>query len=140
MDHALLRPGRHGCAGRRRARLPTYGRDKEDRATVHIKKIAVSAATMIWKLEGRLAGEATNTARRELERFAEPGRKDPGHRSPSLYLDLGAVSFVDDAGIALLRESVALVAGIIDCQEYVRTLLHENGLQSLLTNRSEGVA
>jgi hypothetical protein len=107
-------------------------------ATVHIKKIVVSAATTIWKLEGRLAGEATRTARRELERFAEPKRRDSGDGPPRLYLDLGAVSFVDDAGIAVLRDNTAVVAGIIDCQEYVRTLLYENGLQGMLTNRPAG--
>lgn len=98
---------------------------------VHIKKIVVSAATTIWKLEGSLAGEATETTRRELQRFAEPPRRSAPQPS-QLYLDLGGVRFMDESGIALLRERMSLLAGIIDCQEYVRSLLRENGLQRLL--------
>jgi hypothetical protein len=99
---------------------------------VHIKKIVVSDVTTIWKLEGSLAGDDIATARREFQRFAEPARRTPESESRRLYLDLGGIRFMDEAGIALLRERLPVLAGIIDCQEYVRSLLYEHGLQKLL--------
>ena len=104
---------------------------------VHIKKIVVPETT-IWKLEGSLAGDAIETTRRELERFADPGRRN-GSPSTRLYLDLGGIRFMDESGIALLRERLPLLAGIIDCQEYVRSLLYEHGLQKLLLTSTDGV-
>jgi hypothetical protein len=105
---------------------------------VHIKKIVVSATTTIWKLEGHLVGDAIETARRELQRFAEPARRNETQRPARLYLDLGGVQFMDASGIALLRERISVLAGIIDCQEYVRSLLYENGLHKLLVGPTEG--
>jgi STAS domain-containing protein len=106
---------------------------------VHIKKIVVSDATTIWKLEGSLAGDAIDATRREFERFTDPARRHAGAQPARLYLDLGGIRFMDESGIALLRERLSLLAGIIDCQEYVRSLLYEHGLQKLLlTSAGDG--
>ena len=107
---------------------------------MQIKKIVVSDETTIWKLEGALAGEAIDTARREFQRFAEPSRRAAGLEPARLYLDLGGVRFMDDSGVALLRERLPILAGIIDCQEYVRSLLYEHGLQKLLVLAGDGVS
>jgi anti-anti-sigma regulatory factor len=102
---------------------------------LHIKKIHVSRAVVIWKLEGRLAGETCQMIRRELEQLLSSPQPTGPATPLALYLDLGGVSFMDESGTELLRESAATLAGIVDCQEYVRALLYENGLQGLLTAR-----
>ena len=88
-----------------------------------IKKISLSPEATIWKLEGRLAGDSVRTVMKELD--ARGG-------TSGLFLDLGGVVFVDEAGLDLLRQHTLVIDAIIDCQEYVRALLRENGLQSLL--------
>jgi anti-anti-sigma regulatory factor len=69
-------------------------------------------ASLILKLEGKLLGPWME----ELSRACEA--------QTSVRLDLAAVTFVDIAGIELLRELIHRGVRITTCSGYVAELLH----------------
>lgn len=67
------------------------------------------------RLEGKLVGPWVAELRRACGRGGEP--------SPSTRLELASVSYVDSAGIALLRELVERGVVLSPCSPYVSELL-----------------
>lgn len=68
------------------------------------------------RLEGKLVGpwvEVMRRAWRETERV-----------SPRVRLDLGAMTFTDDAGRRLLREMVRSGCEVVSCSKFVAELLN----------------
>jgi len=83
---------------------------------LRITRIAGADPTKTIKLEGKLLGPWVDEVRKACAQ-AMAG-------SSRTRLDLSAVTFVDAAGVALLRELIRQGVEIAACSGYVAELLH----------------
>jgi ABC-type transporter Mla MlaB component len=83
---------------------------------LRITRVPRPGATPEFKLEGKLVAAWVDALR---EAAAAEGQAATG-----LGLDLSAVSYVDPAGVVLLRELIAAGARIVACRGLVAELLH----------------
>jgi anti-anti-sigma regulatory factor len=81
---------------------------------LRITRIATNASTFL-KLEGKLLAPWTD------EVLAEVARAN-GHAA--IHLDLANVSFVDSAGLSLLRHLLARGVKLDSCSSFIAQLLH----------------
>lgn len=86
---------------------------------LRITETQSAESATILKLEGRLAGVSVEELRRLSEAISAREDGEP------LVLDLGAVSFVDADGIALLRRLCSAQVEITRCSPFVAQLLEE---------------
>ncbi len=85
-----------------------------ERTVLRITSTKTSTAGTL-KVEGRLAGQWVD----ELSRAAAAALGD----TPSVVLNLADVTFVDAAGVALLRELRARGFALADCSTFVSGLI-----------------
>jgi ABC-type transporter Mla MlaB component len=79
------------------------------------------SSSVTLRLEGRLAGPWVGEVRKACEKIIGEGRK--------LELDLTDVSFVDNAGVALLSHYQSRGVALADCSPFLREQL-KSGLAS----------
>src|SRR5262249_38490957 len=90
--------------------------DEEVGGVLKITRLFLKGPGLTIKLEGDLVGASAVAAR-----VACTIR---GRRAGRLRVDLGAVTYVDAAGIQLLRDLLAEDAEIAACSSFVGELLH----------------
>jgi anti-anti-sigma regulatory factor len=78
---------------------------------VKISVIDSSKSVTALLVEGKVVGDAVDEVRLSCERALAEGRR--------LTLDLGGVSFIDRAGIALFHRLAALEVSVINCSAFV---------------------
>ena len=83
---------------------------------LRITRLFPDGLAVTVKLEGELVGDWVVATRDACTIF--------GRTAPRLRLDLAAVTFVDAAGVRLLRDLLAEGAEIATCSGFVGELLH----------------
>jgi anti-anti-sigma regulatory factor len=83
---------------------------------LRITRLSHKGCGLTIKLEGEILGAWVSTVRNACARPSRP--------SNPLCLDLAAVSYVDAAGVQVLRDLLAEGAEIAACSNFVRELLH----------------
>lgn len=86
-----------------------------------ITRIVVSESSQTLKLEGKLLEPWVPEVQKALA--------EPNGRSKRIRLDLSAVTFVDSAGLQLLRDVIRRGVAIAACSAFVAELLHEGNLR-----------
>jgi ABC-type transporter Mla MlaB component len=86
---------------------------------LRISQISGRGSMLTLKVEGKLRGPWVS----ELAKECDALQGSPG----CLGLDLSAVTFVDPAGLALLRGLLARGVALAGCSELVVELLHVEG-------------
>jgi hypothetical protein len=81
-----------------------------------ITEVSRSEAAITFKLEGKVLAPWVD----ELRRLCTGTPR----QSKQIYLDLGAVTFLDESGAELMRELVRQGITIARCSEFVGQLLH----------------
>ena len=81
-----------------------------------ITEVSRSAAAITFKLEGKVLAPWVD----ELRRLCTGTPR----QSKQIYLDLGAVTFLDESGAELMRELVRQGITIARCSEFIAQLLH----------------
>jgi ABC-type transporter Mla MlaB component len=111
-----LRLKRRGQARYRHTnRIGTCSDLQEVWAVLRITTLTGNGAGPILRLEGKLLEPWLDELRRACAALAVPPNR--------LYLDLAAVTFVDSAGVRLLRELLQQNVAIIACSAFVAALL-----------------
>jgi anti-anti-sigma regulatory factor len=82
---------------------------------LRITTVASPAGPRRLKVEGRLAGEFVE----ELSRVAAGALAESG----SVIVDLAEVTFLDHHGVRVLRSLKAAGVELVDCSQFVRTML-----------------
>lgn len=83
---------------------------------LRITPVATTNGSKRLKVEGRLAGAFVE----ELARAAAATR----NRSEAVAIDLADVTFVDQRGVELLRSLRTAGVDLIDCSQFVQTLVN----------------
>ena len=81
-----------------------------------ITEVSRSDAAITFKLEGKVLAPWVD----ELRRICT----EPPHESRQIRLDLGAVTFLDEAGVELMRELIQQGITIAQCSGFIAELLH----------------
>jgi hypothetical protein len=91
-------------------------RPKEDGDVLKITEVSRSDSAITFKLEGKVLAPWVD----ELRRICT----EPPHESRPIHLDLDAVTFVDAAGVELMRELIRQGITIARCSGFIAVLLH----------------
>ena len=86
---------------------------------VRIRKIVESPTETTLLVAGRVVSEWVTV----LERECWQALRD----TPRVQLDLGAVTFIDAPGVAVLRSLVTEGIAIVNCREFIDALLKGDG-------------
>jgi anti-anti-sigma regulatory factor len=81
-----------------------------------ITEVSRSDSAITFKLEGKVLAPWVD----ELRRICT----EPHHESRQIHLDLDAVTFLDEAGVELLRELIRQGITIAKCSGFIAELLH----------------
>jgi anti-anti-sigma regulatory factor len=81
-----------------------------------ITEVSRSDSAITFKLEGKVLAPWVD----ELRRICT----EPPHESRQIHLDLGAVTFLDEAGVELMRELIRQGISIDQCSGFIAELLH----------------
>jgi anti-anti-sigma regulatory factor len=81
-----------------------------------ITEVSRSDSAITFKLEGKVLAPWVD----ELRRICT----EPPDSSRQIYLDLGAVTFLDAAGVKLMRELIRQGIAITQCSGFIAELLH----------------
>lgn len=81
-----------------------------------ITEVSRSDSGITFKLEGKMLAPWVN----ELRRICT----EPPHESRQIRLDLDAVTFLDEAGLELMRELIRQGITIAQCSGFIAELLH----------------
>jgi anti-anti-sigma regulatory factor len=81
------------------------------------------------KLEGRIAGRWVDELRKECDLCRDKGKQ--------LILDLSGVSFVDDAGIKVLKTLAGRQVTLTNCSLFLSELFKNNEIPNLCQNFSK---
>lgn len=82
---------------------------------LRITTVPTNPATPLLKLEGKLMGPWVEELQQVCTATSAP---------PPLCLDLSAVSYVDSAGVALLRGLSRQGVRLVSCSGFIAELLH----------------
>ena len=82
-----------------------------------ITELSRSDSAIMFKLEGKVLAPWVD----ELRRICT----EPPHESMQIHLDLEAVTFLDEAGLKLMRELIQQGIIIVQCSGFIAELLHE---------------
>ena len=83
-----------------------------------ITELSRSDSAIMFKLEGKVLAPWVD----ELRRICTA----PPHESRQIHLDLDAVTFLDEAGLKLMRELIQQGIVIDQCSGFIAELLHED--------------
>jgi anti-anti-sigma regulatory factor len=82
---------------------------------LRISRVAGSSSWTTLRVEGRIVAELVAVLEQECRRALQDDRP--------VRLDLSGVTFIDDDGVATLRQLGAHELEIIDCPEFIEALL-----------------
>jgi anti-anti-sigma regulatory factor len=81
-----------------------------------ITEVSRSDSAITLKLEGKVLAPWVD----ELRRICT----EPPHEPKQIHLDLDAVTFLDEAGIELMRELIRQGITIVKCSGFIAEVLH----------------
>jgi anti-anti-sigma regulatory factor len=81
-----------------------------------ITELSRSDSAITFKLEGKVLAPWVD----ELRRICT----EPPHELSQIHLDLDAVTFLDEAGVQLMRELIRQGITIAQCSGFIAELLH----------------
>ena len=81
-----------------------------------ISEVSRSDSEITFKLEGKVLAPWVDVLRRICT--------EPRHESRQIHLNLDAVTFLDEAGVELMRELIRQGITIAQCSAFVAELLH----------------
>jgi hypothetical protein len=81
-----------------------------------ITEVSRSDSAITFKLEGKVLAPWVDELRRICTK--------PPHESRQIRLDLDAVTFLDEAGVELMRELIRQGIAIAQCSGFIAELLH----------------
>jgi anti-anti-sigma regulatory factor len=86
---------------------------------VRIQKIVERPSEITLSVEGRIVSEWVAVVEHECRQAALDTSR--------VQLDLAAVTFIDARGIDVLRRLVTDGVAVVNCREFIGTLLHPDG-------------
>ena len=81
-----------------------------------ITEVSRSDSAITFKLEGKVLAPWVDDLRRMCSELP--------HESRQIHLDLDAVTFLDEAGVELMRELIRQGITIAQCSGFIAELLH----------------